>query len=190
MVDLLIRGAEALQLRDETAEILADHDIAVRGSRISAIVPSGIIDPSRARTVIEAGGQLAMPGFINTHAHAPMVLWRGLGEDLNIESWFNDVIWQLEANLEAEDVYWGMQLGLLEMIEAGITAVADHYWHMEYAARAVEKAGDAGAAGAGDVRRQGHGADRRDGRFRQALAGRGRWKNTNDTGAPRALHLR
>ncbi len=141
MAELLIRGAAVLRLRDEKAEILADRDIAVRGSRISAIEPSGRIDPAQARTVIEAGGQLAMPGFINTHAHAPMVLWRGLGEDLNIERWFNDVIWQLEANLEPEDVYWGMQLGLLEMIEAGVTAVADHYWHMEYAARAVEKAG-------------------------------------------------
>ena len=51
------------------------------------------------------------------------------------------MIWQLEANLEPDDVYWGMQLGLLEMIEAGVTAVADHYWHMDFAARAAEKAG-------------------------------------------------
>ena len=82
-----------------------------------------------------------MPGFINTHAHVPMVLWRGMGEDVNLESWFNDYIWRLEANLQPEDVYWGMQLGLLEMIEAGVTAVSDHYWHMDHAARAVEKAG-------------------------------------------------
>ncbi len=141
MVDLLIREADVLQLRDESAEILAGHDIAVSGSRIESISPCGTINPSQAKTVIEAGGQLAMPGFINTHAHVPMALWRGMGEDVNIESWFNDIIWHLEANLEPEDVFWGMQLGLLEMIEAGITAVADHYWHMDYAARAVEKAG-------------------------------------------------
>ena len=141
MVDLLIRRANVLQLRDEKADVLAEHDIAVKGNRIEAIAPSGEIDPSHARTVIDADGQLAMPGFINTHAHVAMVLWRGMGEDVNIESWFNDYIWHLEANLEPEDVYWGMQLGLLEMIEAGITAVNDHYWHMDYAARAVEKAG-------------------------------------------------
>lgn len=141
MVDLLIQKADVLQLRDEKAEILADHDIALAGNRIAAIEPSGIIDASQAADVIRADGQLAMPGFINTHAHVPMALWRGLGEDVNIESWFNDTIWRLEANLRPEDVYWGMQLGLLEMIEAGVTAVADHYWHMDYAARAVEKAG-------------------------------------------------
>ena len=141
MVDLLIRRVNVLQVRDEKADVLAEHDIAVKGNRIEAIAPSGGIDPSHARTVIDADGQLAMPGFINTHAHVAMVLWRGMGEDVNIESWFNDYIWHLEANLEPEDVYWGMQLGLLEMIEAGITSVNDHYWHMDYAARAVEKAG-------------------------------------------------
>ena len=141
MLDLLIRNAKVLQLHDEQASILPAHDIALSGKRISAIAPTESIDVSHAKTVIDAAGQVALPGFINTHAHVPMVLWRGLGEDVNIESWFNDYIWHLEANLEPDDVYWGMQLGLLEMIEAGITSVSDHYWHMDYAARAVEKAG-------------------------------------------------
>ena len=140
-MDLLIRNVDALQIEPERAQLLRGRDIGVRGNRIVAIEPSGTTDPSHAGNVLDGAGQVAMPGFINTHAHVPMVLWRGLGEDVNLESWFNDYIWHLEANLEPEDVYWGMQLGLLEMIEAGITAVGDHYWHMEYAARAVEKAG-------------------------------------------------
>lgn len=141
MLDLLITNAQVLQLNNETATILNQHDILVRGNRIEAIQPTGEIDPSQAKTVINANGQLAMPGFINTHAHVPMVLWRGMGEDVNFLSWFNDYIWPLENNLQPDDVYWGMQLGLMEMIEAGITSVSDHYWHMDYAARAVEKAG-------------------------------------------------
>ena len=140
-MDLLIRNADVLQVEAEQAQLLRGRDIVVSGKRIEAIEPSGTTDPSHAGTVLDGAGQIAMPGFINTHAHVPMVLWRGLGEDVNLESWFNDYIWHLEANLQPEDVYWGMQLGLLEMIEAGITAVSDHYWHMEYAARAVEKAG-------------------------------------------------
>ncbi len=141
MVDLLIRNVNALQIQGEVASVLHNQDILVSGNRISALQQSGGLDPSHATTVLDADGQLAMPGFINAHAHVPMVLWRGLGEDVNLESWFNDIIWHLEANLEPEDVFWGMQLGLLEMIEAGITAVSDHYWHMDYAARAVERAG-------------------------------------------------
>lgn len=141
MADLLIQNVDVLKVEAERTQLLGGRDILISGKRIAAIEPSGATDPSQASTVLDAAGQLAMPGFINTHAHAPMVLWRGLGEDVNLESWFNDYIWHLEANLQPEDVYWGMQLGLLEMIEAGITAVSDHYWHMEYAARAVEKAG-------------------------------------------------
>ena len=141
MVDLLIQNVDVLQVSGDAASILHGRDILVSGNRISAIQRSGALDSSHASTVLDADGQLAMPGFINAHAHVPMVLWRGMGEDVNLESWFNDYIWHLEANLEPEDVFWGMQLGLLEMIEAGVTAVSDHYWHMEYAARAVERAG-------------------------------------------------
>jgi 5-methylthioadenosine/S-adenosylhomocysteine deaminase len=50
-------------------------------------------------------------------------------------------MWPLENNLQLEDVYWGMLLGLIEQIESGVTAVADHYFHMTYAAQAVEKIG-------------------------------------------------
>ena len=70
-----------------------------------------------------------------------MVLFRGLVEDVSIESWFNDFIWPLEANLTPEDVYWGAMLGLAEMIEAGITSVADHYFFMDEVAQAVEMSG-------------------------------------------------
>jgi 5-methylthioadenosine/S-adenosylhomocysteine deaminase len=64
-----------------------------------------------------------------------------LAEDVSIERWFNDYMWPLESNLQAEDVYWGMQNGLAEMIKAGVTSVADHYFFMDEAAKAIEKAG-------------------------------------------------
>ena len=141
MVDLLIRHTDVLQVAADEALVLHDRDILVSGKRIEAIQPAGALDPSHAATVIDGRGQVALPGFINCHAHVPMVLWRGLAEDVNLDSWFNDYIWKLEANLQPDDVHWGMQLGLLEMIEAGVTAVSDHYWRMDYAARAVQQAG-------------------------------------------------
>jgi 5-methylthioadenosine/S-adenosylhomocysteine deaminase len=76
-----------------------------------------------------------------------MGIFRGLAEDVDIETWFNEYMWPLESNLTADDVYWGMQLGLAEMIQAGVTAVADHYFHMDRAAAAVEQAGTRAALG-------------------------------------------
>ena len=142
MSDLLIRGANVLNITiDARAIILHDHDILIAGNQIEAIQPTGQADPSHFRQVIEADGLLAMPGLINTHAHVPMVIFRGLAEDVSIEKWFNDYMWPLENNLQPEDVYWGMQLGLAEMIKGGVTSVADHYFFMDEAAQAVEKAG-------------------------------------------------
>lgn len=146
MSRLLVLDAAVLQTgarsRQETVSL--HQDILIEDSRIIAVQPTGQADPSHFDIVIEAHGQLAMPGLVNTHAHVPMVIFRGLAEDVTIERWFNDFIWPLEGNLEPEDVYWGMLLGLAEMIEAGVTSVADHYFYMDEAARAIETAGTRG----------------------------------------------
>lgn len=140
MSDLLLQNVRVLQVSPEKVTTLEAHDILITGNRISAVQPTGQADESHFKQVIKGRGMLAIPGLINTHAHVPMVIFRGLAEDVNIVSWFNEM-WQLEANLTPEDVYWGMMLGLAEMIEAGVTSVADHYWFMDQAANAVEKAG-------------------------------------------------
>lgn len=142
MSDLLIRNCGVLNITfDARAFILHEHDILIGGGRIESVQPTGQADPSHFREVIEADGLLAMPGLINCHAHVPMVIFRGLAEDVSIERWFNDYMWPLESNLQTDDVYWGMQLGLAEMIRAGVTSVADHYFFMDEAARAVDQAG-------------------------------------------------
>lgn len=143
MARLLIANAQVLQVTPsgDRVTILPQHDVIVNGSRIEAVQPNGGADRSQFDQVIDADGLLLMPGLINCHAHVPMVLWRGLAEDASIDRWFNDLMWPLENNLQPEDVYWGMLLGLIEQIESGVTAVADHYFHMQYAAQAVEKSG-------------------------------------------------
>jgi 5-methylthioadenosine/S-adenosylhomocysteine deaminase len=140
MSDLLVKNARVLQVTPDTVTTLEAQDILIKGQRIEALQPTGAVDESHFKQVVDARGMLAIPGLINTHAHVPMVIFRGLAEDVNIVDWFNEM-WQLEANLTPEDVYWGMLLGIAEMIESGVTAAADHYWHMDKAAQAVEKAG-------------------------------------------------
>lgn len=147
-VDLLIQNCHVLSFDDvDQPEVRRNHDILIAGGKISAILPTAPEHSARADEVIDAHEQVALPGLINTHAHTPMVLLRGLAEDVTIERWFNDFIWPLESNLTAADVYWGMLLGLVEMIEAGVTTVADHYFFMDEAARAVQEAGTRAALG-------------------------------------------
>jgi len=146
MLDLLIQNCDALVIANGRHEVQTAVDIHINQDTIQAIEPHKPDAPA-AKETIKAAGQLAIPGLINTHAHAPMVLFRGLAEDVSILDWFNTYIWPLESNLNEEDVYWGMQLALLEMIEAGVTCVADHYFFMEQAAQAITEAGTRAALG-------------------------------------------
>lgn len=139
MYDLLITGADVLQLNGREASVLPRHCIAVAGGRIAAIAP--LISPGLARETMSARGMLAIPGLVNAHAHVAMGLFRGVAEDVPVEEWFNAYIWPMETNLTDEDIYWGALLGLAEMIEAGVTSVADHYFAMDEVARAVEESG-------------------------------------------------
>ena len=147
-MSLFIRNARVLQttLAGE-ARVLDGQDVAIRGNAIASVQPTGAPPPPDAGEILEANGQLLMPGLINCHAHVPMVIFRGLAEDVSLETWFNEYMWPLESNLQEEDVYWGMLLGMVEMIEAGVTCVADHYFFMDRAAEAVRQAGTRAALG-------------------------------------------
>lgn len=142
MYDLLIQNCHALVFDAANTPVVQMHqDIAISGAHIATIQPSGAIGADACRQVIAGDGMLALPGLINTHCHAPMVLFRGLAEDVSVDRWFNEFIWPLESNLTEDDVYWGMLLALTEMIESGVTTVADHYFFMDRAAQAVSEAG-------------------------------------------------
>lgn len=141
MFDLLITDCDVLVREGGRYVVVNDRDIAITGNRIAAITATDEIDPEQAREVVRAEGMLAIPGLINCHAHVPMVLFRGLAEDVSIESWFNDYIWPLESNEEPEDIYWGALLGIAEMIQSGVTTFADHYFFCDEIAEAVTEAG-------------------------------------------------
>ena len=81
-------------------------------------------------------GQVVMPGLINTHTHAPMVMYRGLADDLALMDWLQKYIFPAEAKtVSPEFVRIGTRLAALEMIESGTTTYADMYYFEEEIAR-------------------------------------------------------
>jgi 5-methylthioadenosine/S-adenosylhomocysteine deaminase len=141
MNGILIKNCDALSFTSGKAEVLPKQDILIRDNKIEAVGQTGSLVFNPDAEVIDANGLLAVPGFINTHAHTPMVLFRNLAEDVSQKDWFNEYIWPMESNLTDDDVYWGMMLGMAEMIENGVTSVADHYFAVDQIAKAVESAG-------------------------------------------------
>ena len=134
----LIRNTTAITL-DEEDRILEDVEIALEGSKITAVgqAPPDFVP----QEVIDGREMVALPAFFNGHTHAAMTLERGWAEDLPFDRWLNEKIWVAESALEEEDVCWGAALACCEMIRAGVVGFADHYFWMDQTARAVEESG-------------------------------------------------
>ena len=115
------------------------QSILIKDDIISEIAPE--IDEANVDKIIDATGKILLPGFINTHTHLSMTLFRGLADDLSLDSWLNDHIWPMEANLNGEYCYIGALLGAVELIKSGTTTFSDMYFYMEDVARAVDEAG-------------------------------------------------
>ena len=76
------------------------QSVLIKDDLISEIADE--IDESNADKIIDASGKILLPGFVNTHTHLSMTLFRGLADDLSLDSWLNDHIWPMEANLNGD----------------------------------------------------------------------------------------
>lgn len=168
--DLVITRCTALVHDDnEGITFLEDATIVVRDGVIESLT-SGPTDID-ARERIDANGQVAMPGLINCHTHAPMVTLRGVAEDVATDEWFNDYVWPIESNLTEQDVELGARLAVAEMLRGGVTTFADHYFSMDVVARVVVETGIRAQLGEAFFSSQGPGGREKSLRF--ALEHRG-----------------
>jgi 5-methylthioadenosine/S-adenosylhomocysteine deaminase len=119
-------------LRDAVVDVTAD-------GRVGHVGPAATAPPTEHPVRRLPGILLA--GLVNAHAHSPMTLLRGMGGDLPLLRWLNEVIWPTEARLLASDVRAGMLLGCVEMLRAGVTTSAEMYFHGEQVVDAVLAAG-------------------------------------------------
>ena len=96
-------------------------------------------------------GKVLMPGFVNAHAHTPMTLMRGYGENLTLQDWLNTRIFPFEDKLSADSVYYGMLLGIAESLRFGIVSTTDMYYFGDDMAKAILESGVKNNLGRGVV---------------------------------------
>lgn len=139
--DLLLRNCMILPVPGQDT-IIENGYIAVHAGRITETGPMETCPAYMADTVIEGKGQLAMPGLVNAHCHAPMTLFRGLADDLALSQWLQEHIFPAEARMVSpEMVYLCSRLAAAEMLLSGTTTVADGYFFEGEVARACIDAG-------------------------------------------------
>ncbi len=120
MADITIKNAEILTLTHTRQEPFKG-DVFIQGNRIAEIAPNL---PPRG-TVVDATGLLLMPGFVQSHIHLCQTLFRNTAEDLELLDWLHQKIWPLEAAHNEASLRASVQLGLVELISGGTTAILD-----------------------------------------------------------------
>ena len=150
--DMVVTNATVVTM-DPYRHVIEDAVIAVNGDSIAFI---GAASDFRMKTIkgvtakqnIDARGKLIMPGLINGHTHIPMVLMRGLVDDVTLDDWLRKYIFPAEAKNVTEDfVRWGSRLALAEMIRSGTTTFADMYYFEDAEAEETKAAGLRGFLG-------------------------------------------
>jgi 5-methylthioadenosine/S-adenosylhomocysteine deaminase len=112
---------------DPSCSVLRDAVVDVVDGRITYV--GGASDAPAFDGEIRQLSGILLPGLVNTHAHSPMTVLRGLGADLPLLRWLQEQMWPNEAQMTAADVGTGMLLGAVEMLRHGVTTSAEMYFH-------------------------------------------------------------
>ena len=141
-VALVVTGGTVVTM-DGGRRVLSPGAVAIDGERIVGVgTPDEIGRAFSSKHAIDATGKIVLPGLVNTHGHAPMVLYRGLADDLALMEWLEKYLFPAEAKtVSAEMVRIGTRLAALEMIQSGTTTFADMYYFEEEIAKATKAAG-------------------------------------------------
>ncbi len=106
-----------------------------------------VLDESGARLgtdksdeVVSGENAILMPSFMNAHAHIPMIVFRGMQEDMTFHDWLSSV-WNAERRWRRRFAFPASLLSLAENVRSGNTDVISMYWFFEETARAAEVIG-------------------------------------------------
>ncbi len=107
---------------DAKRRILPNAAIAIDGDRILAVDAAAVLKERFPEAEnIDASGLVALPGFIDTHAHADQSLLRGLGDELHWHPFLDCVVSPWLAKRDPADSVLANTLSMIEMIRTGTT---------------------------------------------------------------------
>ena len=118
---ILIRNATVLT-QDESLGEMAGADVLVDGDRIAEVGRGLSADGAR---VIEADGDIVIPGFIDTHRHTWETCIRTSAPDFALITYFSAILDKFAPHYRPEDVHSATLWGALECANAGITTLVD-----------------------------------------------------------------
>ncbi|MFT7686944.1 MAG: 5-methylthioadenosine/S-adenosylhomocysteine deaminase [Candidatus Azotimanducaceae bacterium] len=141
-VDMIVYG-DYLVTMDGKEDVIHDGAVAILGNTIVATGPSIEIDQGyKSKVKISGKDKILMPGLINGHGHAAMVLFRGMADDLNLMEWLSSYIFPMEGQfVNPEFISIGTELACWEMIRGGTTTYVDMYFYPDTIAETIVDCG-------------------------------------------------
>lgn len=123
--------------------VLTNHALVLDDRKIVDLIDISVLSERYPEAWVERFPNHAiMPGLVNAHGHSPMVLMRGLADDLPLMVWLQEHIWPTEqAFASAEFVRAGSELAVLEMLKGGTTCFNDNYFFPNVTAEVVKDSG-------------------------------------------------
>lgn len=120
-----------------------NYSVAINQGKIVAVLPTGDAKSQyNAAKSIDLKEHVLLPGLVNAHTHSPMVLFRGLADDLALMDWLENTIWPAERNLvNAEFIRDGMKLAMAEMLLSGTTCFNEHYFFPDVTTQTIAEVG-------------------------------------------------
>ncbi len=140
--DLLIEAGWVIPVEPH-ATVLTDHAVAVRGGKIVALGPRAeLLARFDAGQRVRRPRCALLPGLVNAHCHNPMVLLRGIADDLPLQEWLSKHIWPVEAAVVGpEFVADGIELAVAEMLRGGVTCANENYFFPDVQAATYARLG-------------------------------------------------
>lgn len=99
--------------------------LAVSNGEITYVGPRKAAPRTSDIPVIRRPEHILMPGFVNTHTHTPMTLFRGLADHAPLGEWLSGPIKRIESVANGEGYALASVLGFRELLRFGSTCVAD-----------------------------------------------------------------
>jgi 5-methylthioadenosine/S-adenosylhomocysteine deaminase len=138
---ILIKNAIVVTM-DPERRIIKEGAVAIKGDRIFEVAKTPQLKDFKADKVIDAKGNLVLPGLIDTHVHHYQTLARGLADDVDIIPWCFERIYPYEALVTDEETTVGTLLGCAELIRHGTTTVCDPGgYRVDQIGKALKKSG-------------------------------------------------
>lgn len=123
---LLLKNADMLVTMDGDRREIAGGGLYAVDGVIKQVGPSSEL-PETADKVIDASGQIVLPGFVNTHHHLNQTLTRNLpaAQNNNLFPWLK-AHYRIWARTNPESSRASTLIGLAELALSGCTTVFDH----------------------------------------------------------------